>query len=67
MSYNNSSGNILKLENYTHMLKGTLLYFLINFHPMGEPETFICGVTKGDAAYESLQFVQNSGYMLSQQ
>ena len=35
------------------MVKGTLFYFFINFHPMGEPETSICGVTKGSQSRHS--------------
>jgi len=41
-------GHILILKHFTHMVKGDgILIFLINFHPMGEPEASICGVTKG--------------------
>jgi len=47
MSHTDSSSNILILKHFAYIVKGVFTIFLINFHPMGEPETFICGVTKG--------------------
>jgi hypothetical protein len=29
------------------MVNRMIAFFLINFHPKGEPKTFICGVIKG--------------------
>ena len=47
MSHYNHFDNILTVKHLAHMGKGGSFLFLINFHPIGEPEASICGVTKG--------------------
>jgi hypothetical protein len=66
--------NFSRKADYRISKKDDDRFNLINFHPSGEPEAFICFVIKGSAsrhrrdslalkclAYESLRLVQNPG------
>jgi hypothetical protein len=41
--------NLRSIANYPISKKDDGRFYLINFHPAGEPEAFICCVIKGSA------------------